>query len=205
MYRKLIEISLWIIFEMACVNTIEELSNACQTTNAEGTKADELCAMTIHPDQVSPMVDDLPLSSEVDECHKSNLAAAQKLSQPYKGLVAKYPKILEANFKKEPATDIYHRIETTGEPFKSKMRPLLASSEKSKQGKKTWEEMESLGGVERVKPNALLQYTSPVHLVKKPSGDGWRVCADFRLLNACLLYTSPSPRDQRGSRMPSSA
>ena len=25
------------------------------------------------------------------------------------------------------------------------------------------------------------------------------------LLLACLLYTSPSPRDQRGSRMPSSA
>ena len=25
------------------------------------------------------------------------------------------------------------------------------------------------------------------------------------LLNPCLLYTSPSPRDQRGSRMPSSA
>ena len=24
-------------------------------------------------------------------------------------------------------------------------------------------------------------------------------------LRACLLYTSPSPRDQRGSRMPSSA
>ena len=38
--------------------------------------------------------------------------------------------------------------------------------------------------------------------------------ADFAILNAgsiydlsitCLLYTSPSPRDQRGSRMPSSA
>ena len=25
------------------------------------------------------------------------------------------------------------------------------------------------------------------------------------VLKACLLYTSPSPRDQRGSRMPSSA
>ena len=25
------------------------------------------------------------------------------------------------------------------------------------------------------------------------------------VLNICLLYTSPSPRDQRGSRMPSSA
>ena len=31
--------------------------------------------------------------------------------------------------------------------------------------------------------------------------------ADFAgfLLESCLLYTSPSPRDQRGSRMPSSA
>ena len=26
-----------------------------------------------------------------------------------------------------------------------------------------------------------------------------------RILEGCLLYTSPSPRDQRGSRMPSSA
>ena len=28
---------------------------------------------------------------------------------------------------------------------------------------------------------------------------------DFDQSRACLLYTSPSPRDQRGSRMPSSA
>ena len=27
----------------------------------------------------------------------------------------------------------------------------------------------------------------------------------FETLKCCLLYTSPSPRDQRGSRMPSSA
>ena len=27
----------------------------------------------------------------------------------------------------------------------------------------------------------------------------------FKFLQNCLLYTSPSPRDQRGSRMPSSA
>ena len=31
------------------------------------------------------------------------------------------------------------------------------------------------------------------------------VCLLSQLLWACLLYTSPSPRDQRGSRMPSSA
>ena len=31
----------------------------------------------------------------------------------------------------------------------------------------------------------------------------WQAQADW--LQPCLLYTSPSPRDQRGSRMPSSA
>ena len=50
--------------------------------------------------------------------------------------------------------------------------------------------------------------------------DGWRylkdgdldtpveqrgIREDFMLNQPCLLYTSPSPRDQRGSRMPSSA
>ena len=34
----------------------------------------------------------------------------------------------------------------------------------------------------------------------------WEIAFDYMTLNGpCLLYTSPSPRDQRGSRMPSSA
>ena len=37
-------------------------------------------------------------------------------------------------------------------------------------------------------------------VVKLPSGEVRRI-----LSTCCLLYTSPSPRDQRGSRMPSSA
>ena len=39
-------------------------------------------------------------------------------------------------------------------------------------------------------------HTSPFHIVKA-DGTGF--------YHTCLLYTSPSPRDQRGSRMPSSA
>ena len=36
--------------------------------------------------------------------------------------------------------------------------------------------------------------------------DAYTVTAEeIAPLDACLLYTSPSPRDQRGSRMPSSA
>ena len=36
-------------------------------------------------------------------------------------------------------------------------------------------------------------------------GTKWQQPAQFVWGNYCLLYTSPSPRDQRGSRMPSSA
>ena len=37
------------------------------------------------------------------------------------------------------------------------------------------------------------------------SADGGAAAGDAGATGACLLYTSPSPRDQRGSRMPSSA
>ena len=36
-------------------------------------------------------------------------------------------------------------------------------------------------------------------------GDNWRAFRNGPLSNVCLLYTSPSPRDMRRSRMPSSA
>ena len=41
-----------------------------------------------------------------------------------------------------------------------------------------------------------------------PYGEGWIIkidISDISESSSCLLYTSPSPRDQRGSRMPSSA
>ena len=37
------------------------------------------------------------------------------------------------------------------------------------------------------------------------AGDGVHAVTKLRGNRTCLLYTSPSPRDQRGSRMPSSA
>ena len=36
-------------------------------------------------------------------------------------------------------------------------------------------------------------------------GSQFRIVRSGTTANPCLLYTSPSPRDQRGSRMPSSA
>ena len=41
---------------------------------------------------------------------------------------------------------------------------------------------------------------------KEPPGtDPAEIMEQLELFKNCLLYTSPSPRDQRGSRMPSSA
>ena len=39
----------------------------------------------------------------------------------------------------------------------------------------------------------------------KPYFEFFLIEYDPSIYNFCLLYTSPSPRDQRGSRMPSSA
>ena len=44
-----------------------------------------------------------------------------------------------------------------------------------------------------------------VRMDSDTSVTGWYVMALESARSACLLYTSPSPRDQRGSRMPSSA
>ena len=158
-------------FQFECMKSVDETTFADQTSDSSQ-NVKQINAMTIHPDHPSPIAEDIPLGDEdpdVNASYETNLKALEKLQEPYKSLVAKYA-ILKADFKKEPAKDIYHRIETTGAPFKSKVRPLLASSEKSKLGKKTWEEMERLGVIERVKQETTLQYTSPIHLVKKTLG-----------------------------------
>ena len=165
-------------FQTECMKNVE--------TFAEATYAD-VNAMSIHPNDPSPIAEDLPLGASVDpdsnQGYEDNLKALQNVKKPFADLINQHHDILKSNFKSEPTSDIYHRIETTGEPFKSKVRPLLASSDKSEKGKKIWTEMEKLGVIERVKQNTTLQYTSPIHIVKKPNSNGWRVCADFRLLN----------------------
>ena len=52
-----------------------------------------------------------------------------------------------------------------------------------------------------------LSLTHTLPLILLPSGEFERASQAFgdRQLTSCLLYTSPCPRDQRGSRMPSSA
>ena len=55
-----------------------------------------------------------------------------------------------------------------------------------------------------------IETESSVKRIPNLSGGDWVTGKSQRMENVynpstCLLYTSPSPRDQRGSRMPSSA
>ena len=55
-------------------------------------------------------------------------------------------------------------------------------------------------------PNAINVYEDyTIQMPSKITASGAFVFKDFGLISFCLLYTSPSPRDMRRSRMPSSA
>ena len=65
---------------------------------------------------------------------------------------------------------------------------------------------ELLLGVEEVEPTSLVGDASLLaELVGKKSPTATASPEESGASETCLLYTSPSPRDQRGSRMPSSA
>ena len=146
----------------------------------------EVNEISIDVDQPSPYCDEsLPLKEDQSEIEKKNRAALKSLNSKYATIIEKFPKLLTTSFKKKPAENIYHRIEvTTDDPCTSKVRPLLANSEKSEKGEKIWKEMEAMGVIERVKPSTRITYSSPLHLVKKPNSNKFRICADFRALNA---------------------
>ena len=53
--------------------------------------------------------------------------------------------------------------------------------------------------------NRLVNYASEISKLVKQLNSQEKFKHIIQTVNTCLLYTSPSPRDQRGSRMPSSA
>ena len=100
------------------------------------------------------------------------MKALKNVDQPYAELIKEFPSILKYKIRHSTENTIYHRIHTEGEPTKAKVRPLPAGTEKSEEGKKIWKEMQKMGVIERVQANTLTEFTSPLHMVKKPEGRG---------------------------------
>ena len=98
---------------------------------------------------------------------------------PYHSLLESFPSLTTPCFKRsEVRHDVKHHIETEGPPVFARFRRL--SPEKLQIAKKEFEEMLSLGIIRPSKSN----WSSPLHLVPKPHGRGWRPCGDFRRLNS---------------------
>ena len=64
---------------------------------------------TIHPDDPSPIAEDIPISQDIDpganEGYETNLAALAKVPEPYRSLISKYS-ILKAHCKKCPGDEL---------------------------------------------------------------------------------------------------
>ena len=100
-----------------------------------------LSALSITDNQQDPVCgDNLPVGTNADPDELENLKVLKTLEPKYANLVKKHPNILKHTFREEVASHgVFHEIKTGDEtPSKAKMRPLIASSEKSKEGRKIW-------------------------------------------------------------------
>ena len=57
----------------------------------------------------------------------------------------------------------------------------------------------------RVFPRSAIKILQAIPFIQSKAIDQFNLTAKHVALSCCLLYTSPSPRDKRQSRMPSSA
>ena len=76
-----------------------------------------------------------------------------KHPKKYADLIRKYPPLLKFRVTKEvPPHGVFHRIDTPEgvPPCKAKRRPMIANSEKVKEGKRVWDQMLADGVISRV-------------------------------------------------------
>ena len=93
-------------------------------------------------------------------------------------------------------------MKTTFEEYKENLFQILQSDNPINEFLNLINKLKEKGYSKKEIYNLFLDFHSEIQIDErtKDSEKLYDILSDF-----CLLYTSPSPRDQRGSRMPSSA
>lgn len=101
-----------------------------------------------------------------------------KCNDPYTDVLNDFPS-LTAPFSKiiDAEHDVRHYIETTGQPVTA--RPRRLPPDKLVAAKKEFRQMVEQG----ICRTSSSPWASPIHMIKK-NNDEWRVCGDYRALNA---------------------
>ena len=106
---------------------------------------------------------------------------SQPTQDQYYQLLDSYPALSTPSFKpKEVSHGVHHYIPTNCQPIQSKSRPL--NPDKLEIAKQEFDKLLELGICYRGKS----EWASPLMVAPKPGG-GWRVCGDYRRLNAATI------------------
>lgn len=98
----------------------------------------------------------------------------------FASILLAFPEVIGlAQPQRLPTYDVFHHIITQGQPVFSRARRLPPNKLNAAKAQfKQWEE----SGVCRRSSSG---WASPIHIV--PKGDGWRICGDYRGLNAITV------------------
>ena len=132
--------------------------------------------------------------AETDAGNSPATGDAAKKAKPVRGEKVMIPPKTRKYLKEKGLLEVADQIPATG----TKLMPADVDAYLATQGDEVASDLFEL------RPLPKSQITLNYRLAR-----GTQVCVPVTVMNeidwTCLLYTSPSPRDQRGSRMPSSA